>query len=603
MSPRCKSRLGRASGASFLAIIALMLTVNSAFAQSDSNPTWDLFVGYQYLNPGGTVPSPFGDPNNPIGFKIPAMTKGFGSSLTYNFDPHWGLEFDLGHNWGSSNYETTGSAGPRFIWRTEDANFFIHALASYNRLSVGGLNPSNGIGAILGGGMDLPVAKWFSWRLFEVDYVWANHHYPDFAAAQFSSLRRPALEGVRLRTGVVFNWGGAPAVTPTASCSVQPTEVMVGEPITATVSSSNFNPKHNVTYSWSATGGKLTGKDTTATIDTTDVAPGTYTVAAHVTDPKTKKNNEASCSANYTVKPLPPKNPPTISCSVNPTSLIAGAPATVTCNATSPDGVPVTVSNWTPTGGTITGSGNTATLDTKGVSPGSITVSATATDSRGLTSQASTQLSVENPPPPPPNPELRALEARLALHSVYFPTGQPPTNKPNAGLVPSQQKTLLTLATDFKKYLESKPDAHLVLEGHADVRGSDAYNQALSERRATRVKSFLVENGVPEANLETMAYGKQRNLTIDEVKAAIEKNPELTPEERQRSLKRITILKWASNRRVDITLKSGGKTETSVRQFPFNAADSLTLIGGREAEAKKPAKRKPVRRQPAQKKP
>ena len=335
----------------------------------------------------------------------------------------------------------------------------------------------------------------------------------------------------------------------------------------------------------------------------TELTPGTYTVTAHVTDPKAKKNNEASCSANFTVKPLPPKNPPTITCSVNPTSLIAGAPATITCDAASPDGVPVTVSNWTSTGGTITGSGNTASLDTKGVSPGSITVSATATDSRGLTSQASTQLSVENPPPPPPNPELRALEARLALHSVYFPTGQPPTNKPNAGLVPSQQKTLLTLATDFKKYLESKPDAHLVLEGHADVRGSDAYNQALSERRATRVKSFLVENGVPEANIETMAYGKQRNLSVDEVKQAIENNPDLSPEERQRSLKRIMILKWASNRRVDITLKSGGKTETSVRQFPFNAADSLTLIGGREAEAKKPAKRKPVRRQPAQKKP
>jgi len=212
-------------------------------------------------------------------------------------------------------------------------------------------------------------------------------------------------------------------------------------------------------------------------------------------------------------------------------------------------------------------------------------------------------VSVENPPPLPPNPELQALEARLALHSVYFPTGQPPANKPNGGLVPSQQKTLLTLATDFKKYLESKPDAHLVLEGHADVRGSDAYNQALSERRAARVKSFLVENGVPEANIETMAYGKQRNLTPDEVKMAIENNPELSAEERQRSLKRITILKLASNRRVDITLKSGGKTETSVRQYPFNAADSLTLIGGREAEAKKPAKKKPVQKKPTKKKP
>lgn len=604
MSPRSKLHMGTAAFFRILfLVLALMLIATPAFPQSDSNPKWDLFVGYQYLNPGGDVPAPFGDPNNPVAFKVPAMSKGFGSSFTYNFDPHWGFEFDLGHNWGDSNYETTGSAGPRLMWRTEGTNFFVHALASYNRLSVSGLNPNNGIGAILGGGLDIPFNKWFSLRLFEADYVWAKHNYADFAAPQFPSLRRPGFDGVRLRTGVVLNWGGAPAVMPAASCTVQPSEVMVGEPITATVSASNFDPKHSLSYNWSATGGKVTGKDTTATIDTTDVAPGTYTVTARVTDPKAKKNNEASASATYTVKPLPPKNPPTLSCSANPTSLIAGAPATITCNANSPDGVPVTVSNWSATGGTVTGSGNTGTLDTKGVSTGSITVSATATDSRGLTAQASTQVSVENPPPPPPNPELQALEARLALHSVYFPTAQPPAGKPNAGLVPSQQQTLLTLAADFKKYLESKPDAHLVLEGHADVRGSDAYNQALSERRVARVKSFLVENGVPEANVETVAYGKQRNLTIDEVKQAIENNPELTPEERQRSLKRILVLKWASNRRVDVTLRSGGKTETSVRQYPFNAADSLTLIGGREAQAQKPAKKKPVRKKPAQRKP
>jgi hypothetical protein len=41
----------------------------------------------------------------------------------------------------------------------------------------------------------------------------------------------------------------------------------------------------------------------------------------------------------------------------------------------------------------------------------------------------------------------------------------------------------------------------------------------------------------------------------------------------------------ASDRRVDITLSTTG--QSSVRQFPFNAADALTLIGGREDEAKK----------------
>jgi outer membrane protein OmpA-like peptidoglycan-associated protein len=476
--------------------------------------------------------------------------------------------------------------------RTDGGNFFLHALLSYNRLSVSGLNPSNGIGAVLGGGIDLPIRKRISFRLFEADYVLAAHNYADNVAPQFTSLRRPTLQGVRLRTGLVFNWGGAPEMAPAVTCSVQPAEVMVGEPITVSASASNFNPKHAVTYSWSGNGGQVTGKDTTAQIDTTNAAPGSYTVTVHVTDPKAKKNNEASCSANYTVKPVPPKNPPTISCSASPSSLAVGDTATITCNASSPDGVPVTVSNWMSTSGAVSGSGATATLNTAGTSPGAVTVTATATDSRGLTSQGSTQLTVENPPPPPVSPEIIALEARLALHSVYFPTGQPAAKNPKGGLVPSQQKTLLALAADFKKYLESKPDAHLILEGHADPRGSDAFNQVLSERRVARVKSFLVEKGVPEANIETQAYGKQRNLTLDEVKQSIENNPELTAEERQRALKRIGVLKLASNRRVDVTLKTAGQTESSVRRFPFNAADALTLIGGRQGEAKKkPAKK------------
>ena len=72
---------------------------------------------------------------------------------------------------------------------------------------------------------------------------------------------------------------------------------MVGEPVTATVTTSNFNPKHTVTYAWSGNGGQVTGKDTTAQIDTKDAAPGTIPVTAHVTDAKAKNNNEASCSA------------------------------------------------------------------------------------------------------------------------------------------------------------------------------------------------------------------------------------------------------------------------------------------------------------------
>jgi outer membrane protein OmpA-like peptidoglycan-associated protein len=394
---------------------------------------------------------------------------------------------------------------------------------------------------------------------------------------------------------VVFSWGGAPPVTPTAACSVQPTEVMVGEPVTATVSASNFNPKHTVTYAWSGNGGQVTGKDTTATVDTNNMAPGNYAVSAHVTDPRAKTNNEASCTANYTVKPLPPKNPPTMSMSANPTELTPGGTVTLTANCTSPDGVPVSVANWSSTAGTVSGTGNSATLNTAGLPPGPVTVSATCTDSRNLTGQASSQVTIQNPPPPPVD---KALEARLALHSVYFPTGQPRPKDPNAGLLPSQQKILLDLATDLRKYMQAKPDARITLEGHADQRGSSAFNQALTERRVARVKSFLVENGVPEAAIDTKALGKEHNLTTDEVKQSIEQNPDLTTEERKRALARIVLIRMASNRRVDVTLNSAGQTETSVRQFPFNSTDALSLIGGRESEKKATAKKAPAKRTP-----
>jgi hypothetical protein len=575
-------------------LIAVLVISGSAFAQDNSSGSWDIFVGYQYLNPGGTVPAPGGDPNNPTPYPLPAMSKGAGTAATYNFDPHWGLEGDFGYSRDTSaeNSEWTVGGGPRFAVHDEGARFFIHALAALNRVTYdSGLVDSNGIGLILGGGMDLTLTKKIAWRLFQVDYVWAAHNFSGEAAPQFPSLRRPQFEGVRLRTGVVFTVGGAPAAVPAAACSVQPAEVMVGEPISATVTASNFNPKHTVTYSWTGNGGgQITGKDTAGSIDTTNAAPGSYTITATVTDPKSSKNNVASCTANYKIKPLPPKNPPMISLSASPTDLVTGGTVNLSASCSSPDGVNVSVANWTSTAGSVSGSGSSATLNTAGAPAGPVTVTATCTDSRGLTGQGSTQVTLENPPPPPVD---KALEARLSLHSVYFVVDHPRPNDPKGGLLLSQQKTLIALAADFKKYLENKPDAHLILGGHADHRGSDEYNKALTERRVGSVKSFLVAQGVPEANIDTKAFGKDENLTTEQVKDSVDNNPDLSTEERARVLKNIDVVRMASNRRVDVTLSTTG--QSSAKVFPFNSTDALTLIGGREA-AKKPMAKKPVKK-------
>ncbi len=457
-----------------LVVLAVSLISSTAFAQSDSNPKWDLFVGYQYLHPGGTIPAPFGDPNAPTPFTLPDEWKGAGAALTYNFDPHWGLEFDWGHNWGDSLiYEDTSSVGPRFMWRMEGSSVFLHSLLSLNRVKVNGVDGTNGIGAILGGGMDIPLHKNFAWRLFEADYVWARHNYADDAAPQFPDLRRPSFEGIRLRTGIVFSWGGAAPLVPAASCSVQPTSVMVGEPLTATVTTSNFNPKHTVTYAWSGNGGQISGKDTTAQIDTTNMAPGDYTITAHATDAKEKKNNEASCTASFTVKPLPPKNPPTVSISASPSSLQAGGSVNLSATCSSPDNVGVSVANWTASSGNVSGSGNSATLNTTGASPGSITIGATCTDSRGLTANASTQVTIENPPPPPPKASK--------LSQCDFPNEKKPWRVDN---------TCKAILDDVAKNLQQNPDSKLVIVGNAEPAEK---RKNLAAERAVDSKYYLVE--------------------------------------------------------------------------------------------------------------
>jgi outer membrane protein OmpA-like peptidoglycan-associated protein len=159
---------------------------------------------------------------------------------------------------------------------------------------------------------------------------------------------------------------------------------------------------------------------------------------------------------------------------------------------------------------------------------------------------------------------------------VYFPTAEPTEKHPDRGLVESQQAILTSLATDFKSYLAVKPDGRITLTGHADPRGGAEYNQKLSERRVARAKAFLVEQGVPEANIDTHAAGDEHQLTKDEVRNLMETNPDLTDEQRTKILRNLNVIVLAQNRRVDVSLN--GTEQSSTRHYPFNAADSSTLL-------------------------
>jgi outer membrane protein OmpA-like peptidoglycan-associated protein/opacity protein-like surface antigen len=593
MSSRSQSPCGRVAVLQ-LAVVAFLCSLGTlAAAQDQPAPKWELFGGYSFFDPATNVHGMLPGGSLSVASRLESNPRGIGASVTYNFNRWFGLTGDVSGHW-DSNETGVGrriddaafynlSAGPKLTFRSHYSSLFLEALVGGHRLSPDLFQGDDRFGFMLGGGLDVNVNRHFALRLIRGDYVFSNHHFgPD------STVSSTDVRGVRLQSGVVFLFGGGPAGPPaSASCSINPGEVMVGEPVTATAAGSNFNPKHTLNYTWSSTGGQIAGKDNTASVDTNGMAGGSYTVTAHISDPR-MKGGEASCMATFAVKE-PPKNPPAVSCSANPATVQTGTPSTISCTCTSPDNSPVTLGGWTTSGGSVSGSGNTAALNTAGASAGPITVGATCSDTRGLNTPATAQVMVENPPAP--SPEFQRLEARLSLHSIYFPTDQPRIAKPDGGLLASQQQTLTSLAEDFKKYLETKPDAHLTLEGHADPRGSVEYNQALSERRVERTKRFLIEHGVPAAKLETKAFGEQENLTEAQVKDAVEHNPELTPEQRQRVLDNMKTILLASNRRVDVTLSTTG--QQSVRQFPFNAADSLTLI--RQAGTKKttgPAARK-----------
>jgi len=73
-----------------------------------------------------------------------------------------------------------------------------------------------------------------------------------------------------------------------------------------------------------------------------------------------------------------------------------------------------------------------------------------------------------------------------------------------------------------------------------------------------------------------MAYGEEDNMTPEQVKQLVEQHPNLSQEQKHKILKNLKVVTLAQNRRVDITLSSTG--QQSIRQFPFNAEDALTLL-------------------------
>jgi outer membrane protein OmpA-like peptidoglycan-associated protein len=479
---------------------------------------------------------------------------------------------------------TTIMVGPRVNFRKFD--YFVPFLevlvgAGHAGPEMTGNSSQTAFTMVAGGGVDIALTRNIAWRFAEIDYLSTSFYGNSLASGGKEN-------SLRLGTGLVLRFGlpheAPPAPVnhpPVAACSASPASVFAGSSDTVAVHVNASDPDNDpLTYSYTATGGAVDGSGPDARWNPGSATPGNYTVTAQVND---GKGGTASCATDIKVEERP-NRPPTASLSVERSPILPGEHTGITCTGTDPDGDPLTYS-YTASGGQVTGTGANATFDATGLQPGTYTVKCTVNDGRGGTADASGIVEVKEAP------QVHQLEMKLALHSIYFPTAQPTVAKPNGGLMPSQAVTLDTLAADFTQYLTYRPNAHLILGGHADVRGGKEYNQLLSERRVAKTKSYLVEKGIPADHIDTKAYGEEQNLTDAEVKQLLEDDPDLTPAEKDKFMKNLLTVRLANNRRVDVTLSTTG--EQSVRRFPFNAKDSLTLLsrGGGTATgtAKTPA--------------
>jgi len=525
--------------------------------------------------------------------------KGGGADAAFTFWKGWGIAASLTGDHaanvtpGVDVNKITYMAGPRYTW-TAWTGAKQHRLQIYGQGLFGGahgfdgLYPSsnsttssaNSFALQAGGGLNFYLNRNWGLRLLEADYV----------RTEFPNDADDVQNDTRLAFGVVYHIQAAAPAPVTLSCAASPTLVFPGDPVSVTATAGGLNPKLNAVYSWSGPG--VAGNGASAAVATASLAPGAYTVTCGVKEGKPGKEGlkpweSADASASFTVKAF---DPPTIGCLASPATINPEETSTLTATGLSPQNRPLTYS-YSAASGTVSGSGSTAVFNSAGAPTGPTAVTCSVSDDKGQTATASATVTVSAPPPPQPSPEQVRLEAHLALHSVFFPTAQPRAEHPEGGLVESQQGTLTTLATDFKSYLAFKPDAHLTLSGHCDVRGSVEYNQALSERRVARTKQFLVEQGVSEAAIETRGLGKEEELTSDQVKDLVEQNSDLSAAERDKILHDLNVIVLAQNRRVDVTLSTTG--QQSVRLYPFNAADSLTLLDKKApAPGKKAAQKK-----------
>src|SRR5271156_1497626 len=253
----------------------------------------------------------------------------------------------------------------------------------------------------------------------------------------------------------------------TATCSADKASVAEGSSdyVTANVAATDANGRP-LNYAWTASGGKIMGTGPYVRWDPTGVGGGSYVLTARVDNGAGKG---ASCSSSVAVQPKPVAAP-TMSCSANPATAVAGERPTITATVNDASGTPITYT-WQANAGQIIGNGSSVQFDTSGLPAGTYTVTGRAENGVHSACDCSTTVTVQAPAAAPEASKIS--ECDFALNSARADN--------------VCKRTL----DDVAVRLQADAKAKIVVVGYAEPKEHRA--QKLASERAEGAKKYLNE--------------------------------------------------------------------------------------------------------------
>jgi hypothetical protein len=413
-SPRRSNRSINGRTTLLVTLIATFLAASTLSAAAQATKTastpppelsrFDLYGGYGYLHP---VNSDIGN------VQYQPINPGAVVSATGYFNRYFGVQAEGGFfPHGPNDCVFTAQAGPIFRYQKNRFVPFAHVLGGGAKVGGPIFQPCTwGWGVTSGMGLDYILPAFhnrIAIRPIEADFHYSHVDYGPPAPGLVTG-GVGEIYAYRLSAGVVLRLGQITPPPPVQlGCTVQPANIFPGDPVTVTATAANLNLKKKATYTWSVSGGHITGTDSTAAVTTAGLAPGDYTVSGHVSEGM-RPGQQASCTASFRVHAY---EPPTISCSANPSTVMPGDSSTITSVANSPQNRQLSYS-YSASSGQIASSTSTANLNTTGASPGAINVTCNVIDDMGKQATANTSVTITAPPPPP-------LPAVINLCSISF---------------------------------------------------------------------------------------------------------------------------------------------------------------------------------------